>query len=69
MNTSSTPLASSQPHCLSILLQLGDQAITLLHNIRVLLVLVIGSVRLYDLVDTVNRAWYAVCGDEFGEVT
>lgn len=48
--------ASTQTNCLSILLQLGDQGITVLHNIRILLVLIVGSVGLDDAVDPVDGA-------------
>ena len=65
----SSPLTSPQSHRLSILLQLRDQPVTLLDHVGVLLVLVIGTVRFYDLVDAVDGAGYAVCGDEFGQIT
>lgn len=39
------------------------------HHVRVLLVLVIGSVGLDDAIDPVNRAGNAVAGDELGQVT
>ena len=65
----SPSLTSSQPHSLSILLQLGDQAIPLLHHICVLFVLVVRSVGFDDLVDTVNSAGDAVRRDKFGQVT
>lgn len=63
------PFASPQPHSLAILLKLGDQGITVLHNICVLLVLGVGSVRLDNAVDTVNCACDTVAGDELGEIT
>ena len=69
LRTSSAPLASSQPDSLSIFLQFRDQAISLLHDISILLVLVIRSVCLDDFVDAVDGAGNAVCGDEFGEIT
>jgi hypothetical protein len=53
---------------LTVLLQLGDELVTLLDHICVLLVLVIGAVRLNNALDTVDGAWDAVCGDELGEV-
>lgn len=62
------PFTSPQPDRLSILLQLCDQSITLLNHISVLLVLVIGTVRLDDPVDTVDGARNAICRDEFCQV-
>jgi hypothetical protein len=53
---------------LAILLQLGDELISLLDHVCVLLVLVVWSVCLNDALDAVNGAWDAVCGDELGEV-
>jgi hypothetical protein len=50
-------------------LKLRYQSIALLNHICVLLVLVIWSVRLYYLIDAIDGAWYAVCGDKFGEIT
>jgi hypothetical protein len=49
-------------------LQLGDKLITLLDDVRILLVLVVWSVGLDDALDTVDGARDAVCCDEFGEV-
>jgi len=49
-------------------LQLGDELITLLYHIRVLLVLVVWSVRLNDALDAVDGARDAVGGNELGEV-
>ena len=40
----------------------------MLHDIGILLVLVIWSICLYDPIHAINGAWYAVRGDEFGEV-
>lgn len=60
-----TPKADS----LSILLELGDQSITVLHHVGVLFVLVIRSVGLDDSVDPVDRAGNAVAGDELGQIT
>jgi hypothetical protein len=53
---------------LAVLLQLGDELITLLDHVCVLLVLVVWSVCLNDALDAVNGAWDAVCSDELGEV-
>lgn len=66
-----SPLTPSQPHCLPILLQLCDQLIALLHDIVVLFVLIIRTVRLDNTLSghAVNRAGDAVRGDEFCEVT
>ena len=61
---SSSPLASPQSHGLSVFLQLRNQPVSLLDHIRVLLVLVVWPVGLYDLVDAVDGAGYAVCRDE-----
>lgn len=65
---SSPPLTAPQPDRLPVLLQLGNQPVTLLDHVRVLLVLVVRPVRLDDLVDAVDGAGYAVCGYEFGQV-
>jgi hypothetical protein len=63
-----TALASPQSDGLTVLLQLGDELVTLLHHIRVLLVLVVWSVRLDNALDAVDGAWDAVGGNELGEV-
>lgn len=63
-----TPLTAPKTNGLSVLLELGNQGIAMLHHIRVLLVLVVGAVRLNDAVDTVNGARNAVAGDELGKV-
>lgn len=62
------PFASPQPHSLAILLKLGDQGITVLHHICVLLVLGVRAVRLDNAVDTVNCACDTLAGDELGEI-
>lgn len=49
-------------------MQLGDELVTLLYYIRVLLVLVVWPVRLNDALDAVDGAWDAVGGNEPGEV-
>jgi hypothetical protein len=63
-----TTLTSPQPHRLAVLLQLGNELITLLDDVGVLLVLVVWSVGFDDAVDAVDGARDAVCCDEFGEV-
>jgi hypothetical protein len=63
-----TPFATSQPHSLPILLELGDELISLLHNICVLLVLVIWTISLDDAVHSVDGAGYAISGNELGKV-
>jgi hypothetical protein len=70
----STPLRSlttPQPHCLTILLQLRNQLISLFNHIVILLVLVIWPVCLdYTLSShAINGAGNAFCCDEFGQVT
>lgn len=64
-------LASPQPYSLAILLQLGDELISLLHNIRILLVLVVGSVGLDDALSrhTVNGTCNAISCNELGQIT
>lgn len=62
------PFASSQPHGLSVLLQFRNQSIAVLHNICVLLVLVVRSVRLDDAIDPVDGACNPVAGNEFGKI-
>jgi hypothetical protein len=61
-------LTAPQPNRLTVLLQLGDKLITLLDDVRILLVLVVWSVGLDDALDTVDGARDAVCCDEFGKV-
>ena len=63
---SSSPLTSPQSHRLTIFLQLRNQPVSLLDHVGILLVLVVWPVGFYDLVDAVDGAGYAVCGDEFG---
>lgn len=65
----STTFTTTKTHGLPVLLQLRDQCITVLDNIDVLLVLVVGSVRLDDAVDAIDGARYPVRGDEFGKIT
>ena len=64
-----TALTSTKTHSLSILLDLGDQRITVLNHVGILLVLVVGAIRLNDTVDTVDGAGNTVVGNEFGKVT
>jgi hypothetical protein len=64
----SAALATPQPHRLSVLLQLRDQLIALLHHIGILLVLVIRPVGLDDALDAVDGARDPVRCDELGEV-
>lgn len=49
-------LTTPHPHGLSIFLKLGDQCITLLNYICVLLILIICAICLDDTVDTVDGA-------------
>lgn len=58
-----------KPDGLSIFLELGNQGITMFHNVGVLLVLVIRSVGLDDTIDAVNCAGNAVAGNELGQIT
>lgn len=55
-STHLTALTAPKTHRLSVLLELGDQRITVLHHIRVLLVLVIGAIGLDDAVDAIDSA-------------
>lgn len=58
-----TTLASLTPpktHGLAVLLDLGNQGVTMLHNIGILLVLVIWPIRLDDTIDTIDGARNAV---------
>ena len=68
LSTCLPSLTSSQPNSLAVLLQLRYQAIALLDDVRILLVLVVRPVGLDDLVDPIDGAWDAVCCDELGEV-
>ena len=63
-----TPFAPSQPHRLSIFLQLRDQCISLLHHISVLLVLVVRSIRLDNTIDSVDCACDTVASNEFCKI-
>lgn len=62
------PFTPPQSHGLAVFLEFSDQRITMLHHIRVLLVLVVGSVRLDNPIDAVDRARNAVAGDELGQI-
>lgn len=64
------PLAAPQTHGLAVLLQFGDELITLLHYVLVLLVLVVGAVRLDDALasDAIDGAGNAAAGDELCKV-
>ena len=61
-------LTAPQPDGLTVLLQIGNELVTLLDNVCVLLVLVVRSVGLDDALDAVDGAGYAVGGDESSEV-
>jgi hypothetical protein len=63
-----TPLASSQPHRLSVLLQLRNKCISLLDDVVVLLVLVVRAICLDDALHAVNRAGNPISGNEFRQV-
>ncbi len=62
------PLTPPQPHRLPILLQFRNQPVPHLDHVGILAVLVVRPVGLDDLVDAVDGAGDAVCGDEFGEI-
>lgn len=66
---SSASFTTPQSHCLTVLLELGDKPISLLDNICILLVLVVGPVCLDYAIDAVDCTWYPICGNKFGEVT
>ena len=61
-------LTSSQSYGLPVFLQFCDQAISLLHNVCVLLVLIVRPVGLDDSIDTVNCTGNAVGRNKFGKV-
>jgi hypothetical protein len=63
-----TTLTATKSNGLSVFLEFGNQGVTVLHHVRVLLVLVIGSVGFNNSIDAVNRAGNAVAGDELGQV-
>lgn len=63
-----TALAAPESHGLSVLLQLGNQCIALLYQIRILLVLVVRTVGLDDSIHTVHGAGYPLGGDEFCKI-
>lgn len=62
--------APPQPDRLAVLLQLGNQLVALLHDVRVLLVLVVRPVGLDDTLarHAVDGARDALGGDELGQV-
>lgn len=66
--SSSTPLATSHPHRLTVFLQLGDELIALLNYIVVLLVLVVWTVRLDDAVHAIHIARDPVCCNEVHKI-
>lgn len=61
-------LTAPQSHGLTVLLKFGDELIALLDHIRILLVLVVRSIRLDNALDAVNGAGDAVGRDEASEV-
>ena len=63
-----SPFTPPQPDSLSILLKLRDKGISMLHHIRILLVLVVRSVRLDNTVDTIDRACDPVACNELGQI-
>ena len=70
--TKSRPFAAAKPHGLAVLLQLGNELVTLPHHVLVLLVLVVGAVRLDDAAlarHAVDGAGDAAARDELGQVT
>jgi hypothetical protein len=58
-------LAASQPNILPVLLQLGDKSISLLDDVVVLLVLVVGSICLNYSIHSIDSAWNSISGDKF----
>ncbi len=64
-------LAASQPHSLAVLLKLGDELISLSHNVIVLLVLVVWSVGLDDAFSshTINGTWDPLGCNKFCKIT
>lgn len=69
VSLSLTALAPPHSNGLAVLLELGDEGITLLDDIGILLVLVIRAIGLDDSVDTIDRARYPVTGDELGKIS
>ena len=61
-------LAAAKANDLAVLLQLGDELITLLDDVAVLLVLIVGSVSLDNALDAIDGAGDAVSGDKFREI-
>lgn len=53
---------------MAVLLQFGDELITLADDIIVLLVLVVRPVGFYDLSHSVNRAGHTIGSNEIGEI-
>jgi hypothetical protein len=63
-----TPFTAPQTHSLTVFLQFGDELVTLLHHICVLLVLVVWPVGFNDAVDSVDGTRNSVSRNEFGKV-
>ena len=63
-----TSLATPKTDSLPVLLKFGDQSITVLDHISVLLVLVIRSVGFNDAIDSVDRASNAIARDKLGQI-
>jgi hypothetical protein len=61
-------LASSQSHRLAVLLKLGNQCVSMLDHIRILLVLIIWPGRLNDTLHSIYRARNPVASNEFRKV-
>lgn len=63
-----SPLASPQPHGLTIFLELGDQSVSMLENIRILFVLVVRPCGFNYALDTVDSAGDPIASNEFCQV-
>ena len=66
---SSGALTTSHTNGLPVFLQLGNQLVTLLDDVIVLLVFVVRSISLYNTMYPVNIARNSVRGDEVLEIT
>ena len=66
-----SPFTPSQPYCLTVFLELGDELIALLNHIVVLLVLIVRSVSLNDSLPShaVDGAGNTFSCNEFGKIT
>lgn len=64
----STAFTATKSDRLPIFLELCDQLVSLSNDIYVLFVFVVRSVGFDDSIDSIYRARYPICGDEFCKI-